>query len=147
MSQRGKNKACVATIRERKTRMYRALNMPNRTAHSREVAFGVLARQYADSSFLTVTVDRGKEFACYANLEHFHNVKVYFADPYSSWQRGSNENAKGLLREFFPKGYDFSQINDAQLAYAVYLINHRPRKCLGWKSASESFMAELSHLA
>lgn len=127
--------------------MYRVLKMPHRTAPSMEVAFGVLASPYPDSFFLTVTVEQGKEFACYANLEHFPNVNVYFADPYSSWQRGSNENGNGLLREFFPKGHDFSQVNDAELAYAVHLLNHRPRKCLGWKTAYESFMAELSHLA
>ncbi|OIB01047.1 hypothetical protein AK95_01130 [Paenibacillus sp. LC231] len=69
------------------------------------------------------------------------------ADPYSSWQRGSNENSNGLLREFFPKGHDLAEITDEELAHAIRLINLRPRKCLGWKSALESFMAELSHLA
>lgn len=96
-----------------------------------EVAFGVLASQYPASAMLTATSDRGKEFACYANLEHFHGVQMYFADPYSSWQRGSNENGNGLLREFFPKGYDFSMVTDEELAYAVSLINNRARKCLG----------------
>lgn len=147
VSSRGKSKACAATFIERKTRMYFALKMPDRTAHSMEVAFGVLASQYPSSALLTATADRGKEFACYANLEHFHDMQVYFADPYSSWQRGSNENGNGLLREFFPKGYDFATVTDKELAYAISLINNRPRKCLGWKSAHESFMEELSHLA
>nr|WP_229523293.1 IS30 family transposase [Paenibacillus farraposensis] len=85
-------------------------------------------------SFQTATGDRGKEFACYANLEATHDVQIYFADPYSSWQRGSNENANGLLREFFPKGTDLAQITDEALWKALHLINHRPRKCLGWKT-------------
>lgn len=147
VSSRGKSKACVATFVERKTRQYLALKMPDRTAYSMEVAFGVMAGQYPQKAFQTATTDRGKEFACYTNLETFHGVKIYFADPYSSWQRGSNENANGLLREFFPKGHDFASVTDEQLAEAIRLINHRPRKCLGWKSSHEAFMEELSHLA
>ncbi len=148
VSSRGKSKACVATFIERKTRHYMALKMPDRTAYTMEVAFGVVASQYPQDTFQTVTVDRGKEFACYANLENFHNLKVYFADPYSSWQRGSNENGNGLLREFLPKGHDFAQVTDEELAEAIRLINHRPRKCLSWKTAHEAFMGELSsHLA
>ncbi|GMK42867.1 IS30 family transposase [Paenibacillus sp. CCS19] len=147
VSSRGKSKACAATFIERKTRLYFAVKMPDRTAHSMEVAFGVAASQYPQGTFKTATTDRGKEFACYTELEHFHNVNVFFADPYSSWQRGSNENANGLLREFFPKGHDFATVTDEGLAEAVRLINHRPRKCLNWKSAYEAFMDELSHLA
>jgi len=147
VSSRGKSRACAATFIERKTRMYLAVKMPDRTAHSMEIAFGVAAGQFPKATFKTATVDRGKEFACHTALEFFHDIEVYFADPYSSWQRGSNENANGLLREFFPKGHDFAEVTDEELAYALHLINHRPRKCLGWKSAYESFMDELSHLA
>ncbi|OAB41889.1 IS30 family transposase [Paenibacillus glacialis] len=147
VSSRGKSRACAATFIERKTRMYLALKMPDRTAHSMEIAFGVIASQYPQNTFLTATADRGKEFACYNALETFHGLDVYFADPYSSWQRGSNENGNGLLREFFPKGHDFAQVIDEELAHAINLINDRPRKCLGWKSAHESFMEQVSHLA
>jgi IS30 family transposase len=147
VSSRGKSRACAATFIERKTRMYLAVKMPDRTAHSMEIAFGVAAGQFPQGAFLTATTDRGKEFACYASLEFTHGVDVYFADPYSSWQRGSNENGNGLLREFFPKGRDLAEVSDQELAHALHLINHRPRKCLGWKSAHESFMETLSHLA
>lgn len=146
VSSRGKSKACVATFVERKTRFYQAIKMPNRTALSMEIAFGVLAGQYPKSAIQTATADRGKEFACHEALERLHGVEVYFADPYSSWQRGSNENANGLLREFFPKGHDFAQVTDAELEQALHLINNRPRKCLGWKSAHESFQDEVLHL-
>lgn len=120
--------------------------MPNRTALSMEIAFGVLAGQYPKSAIQTATVDRGKEFACYEALELLHGIDVYFADPYSSWQRGSNENANGLLREFFPKGHDFTQVTDVELEQVLAWINNRPRKCLGWKSTHESFQDELLHL-
>jgi IS30 family transposase len=121
--------------------------MPDRTALSMEIALGVVASPYPQGSFQTATTDRGKELACYASLESVHGIQVYFADPYSSWQRGSNENGNGLLREFFPKGKDFAEVTDQEMEEALHLINHRPRKCLGWKTAHESFTEALSHLA
>lgn len=147
VSGRGKSKGCVATFIERKTRLYTAILMPDRTAQSMEIAFGVVASPYPTGVFQTATADRGKEFACYAKLEASHGVPIYFADPYSSWQRGSSENANGLLREFFPKGTDFAQVSNSHLVHALNLINHRPRKCLRWRTAHESFAEELSHLA
>ncbi|WP_301880854.1 IS30 family transposase [Paenibacillus sp. 11B] len=111
---------------ECRTRLYTAIHMPDRTALSMEIAFGVAASQYPAGAFQTATADRGKEFACYTSLETAHSLQVYFADPNSSWQRGSNENANGLLREFFPKGTDFAQITNEALETALRLINHRP---------------------
>ncbi|GAC43598.1 transposase and inactivated derivative [Paenibacillus popilliae ATCC 14706] len=81
VSGRGKSKGCVATFVERKTRLYTAILMPDRTALSMEIAFGVAAAQYPTGAFQTATADRGKEFACYASLEATHGVQVYFADP------------------------------------------------------------------
>ncbi|WP_142383864.1 IS30 family transposase, partial [Staphylococcus aureus] len=71
---------------------------------------------------------------------------VYFADPYSAWQRGTNENTNGLLREFFPKKTDLSKVNQEQLNYALDSINYRPRKCLNWKFPYEVLYDELLHL-
>lgn len=147
VSSRGKSKACVATFAERKTRLYLAIKMPDRTSISLEKAFGMIARSFPKGTFQTATVDRGKEFACYDRLESVHNLNIYFADPYSSWQRGTNENSNGLLREFFPKGKDFAEVSEEELGQALFLINNRPRKCLGWKTAHESFLEALSHLA
>ncbi|GED71792.1 IS30 family transposase [Brevibacillus reuszeri] len=147
VSSRGKSKACVATFAERKTRLYLAVKMPDRTSTSLEKAFGVVAASFPKGTFQTATVDRGKEFACYERLESAHDLAIYFADPYSSWQRGTNENANGLLREFFPKGIDFAEVSEEELAQALGLMNNRPRKYLGWKTAHESFMEALSHLA
>ena len=144
---RGKSKACVATFVERKTRAYFGVLIPDRTAVSMEHAFNEVNQRYIKGAMCTATVDRGKEFACHERLEASHDVQIYFADPYSSWQRGSNENANGLLREFFPKKTDFALVTPEMLNHALYLINNRPRKCLGWMTAHEAFQEELSHLA
>lgn len=147
VSSRGKSKACVATFAERKTRLYLAVKMPDRTASSMELAFSTLIESFPKGTFQTATVDRGKEFACYKRLDSTYDLNVYFADPYAAWQRGTNENANGLLREFYPKGKDFAEVTEEELAHSLHLINNRPRKCLGWKTAYESFMEALSHLA
>ena len=89
---------------------------------------------------------RGREFACYSVIEKGLGIKIYFADPYSSWQRGSNENSNGLLREFYPKKTDLAIIKNEELVKNLFLINNRPRKCLGWKSSSQVFLHEVSHL-
>lgn len=147
VSGRGKSKGCLATFIERKTRYYKAIVIPDRTSMSMEGAIKHVSSLYAKKAFQTATVDRGKEFACYEQIEKDLRIDVYFADPYSSWQRGSNENANGLLREFFPKGTDLAQVTQEEVDMAVALINNRPRKSLNWKTAHEAFFKELSHLA
>ena len=146
VSSRGKSKGCFATFVERKTRYYQAIVIPDRTAESMEFAIKQLTSIYPSTAFQTATVDRGKEFSCYQRVENDLKIAVFFADPYSSWQRGSNENANGLLREFYPKKTDLSLVSQQQLNQALLLINQRPRKCLGWKTAHEAFQEELSHL-
>ena len=89
------------------------------------------------------TVDRGMEFTNHRELTERLNMPVYFCDPYSPWQRGTNENTNGLLRQFFPKGTSFASITQEQLEYVVNLINHRPRKRLGWKTPAEVFFKNL----
>ena len=79
-------------------------------------------------------------------IEKELKIDMYFAEPYSSWQRGSNENGNGLLREFFPKKTDFLKVTETELDRALYLTNHRPRKCLGWQTATEAIMSEVLHL-
>jgi IS30 family transposase len=85
----------------------------------------------------TLTLDNGKEFSRFKELESSTQLKVFFADPYSAWQRGANENTNGLLRFYFPKGTDFSQVAEADLNRAVKRLNHRPRKCLGYRTPHE----------
>lgn len=146
VSSRGKSKGCLATFIERQTRFYVAVKLENRSASEMYRAIHELYECFPKDTFKTYTVDRGKEFACYSKVEADLNVPVYFADAYSSWQRGSNENANGLLREFFPKKTDLARVSDKEVNEALCLINHRPRKCLGWKTSFELFHEKLSHL-
>ncbi|RKQ12324.1 IS30 family transposase [Ureibacillus endophyticus] len=146
VSGRGQAKGCVATFIERKTRWYFGVLIPDRSATSMEAAVRRLHKQLPQGAIQTATTDRGKEFSCYKVLENDLNIQFYFADAYSSWQRGSNENGNGLLREFFPKKTNFDQVTEDEMKQALQFINHRPRKCLGWKTAHEAFQEEMLHL-
>ena len=87
----------------------------------------------------TLTVDNGKEFSQFKELELRTGLNVYFADPYSAWQRGTNENTNGLLRHYFPKGINFQTVSEEELDLIVKKVNHRPRKCLGYRTPHEVF--------
>ncbi len=87
----------------------------------------------------TMTYDNGREFSEHRAIEYFTNLDVYFADPYCSWQRWSNENTNWLLRQFAPKKTDFEKITQNQLKYYISLINFRPRKRLNYKTPHEVF--------
>ncbi|MFB5085741.1 IS30 family transposase [Psychrobacillus sp. PGGUH221] len=146
VSGRGQAKGCVATFVERMTRWYVGILIPNRSAQSMEDAVRKLHSKLPEGAIKTATTDRGKEFSCYKALENDLKIDIYFADAYSSWQRGSNENSNGLLREFFPKKTNFDKVSPEELTRALNLINDRPRKCLSWKTASETFNEQLLHL-
>jgi len=83
------------------------------------------------------TVDNGKEFSQHQKLTAETGMNVYFCDPYSPWQRGTNENTNGLLRQFYPKGTSLTHVTDEQLLHTIYLINNRPRKRFGFKTPVE----------
>ena len=85
----------------------------------------------------TLTVDNGKEFAQFKQLEKKTGFCIYFADPYSAWQRGCNENTNGLIRQYLPKGTNFKNITNNDLAIIVKKLNHRPRKCLNYQTPHE----------
>lgn len=91
----------------------------------------------------TLTVDRGLEFTDWKRMESELGVKVYFCDPYSPYQRGTNENTNGLVRQFFPRRTILPMITDHAVSRAEYLINSRPRKCLGWYSPYYFFLLHL----
>lgn len=145
VSSRGKSKGCVATFAERKSRFYVALLMPDRSKEAMKIAIKQLTNTLPQAAFKTFTSDRGKEFACYADVEE-QGVDFYFADSYSAWQRGTNENSNGLLREFFPKKTDFSKVKPKELLEALLTINNRPRKCLGYKTPFEVLLHELNFI-
>lgn len=96
-------------------------------------AFG----RHAGVPLETMTADNGKEFAKFAVLERKLALAVYFAQPYHSWQRGLNENTNGLVRQFFPKGFDLRCATHRYVAHVEHLINTRPRKCLGYRTPAE----------
>lgn len=146
VSSRGKSKGCFATFVERKSRLYTALKIPDRTAVSMQTAIITLYKTLPKGAFKTGTTDRGKEFACCTAVQEQLGLTLYFADAYSSWQRGSNENSNGLLREFYPKKTNLALVPQQDLTRNLFLINSRPRKCLGWKSPIQVFLHEVAHL-
>lgn len=95
---------------------------------------------------LSMTYDRGLEMSEHKILTEETGVKVYFADPNSPWQRGTNENTNGLLRQYFPKGTDFSKVTMSQIKFAQERLNNRPRKVLNWKTPKEEFKRLLGAL-
>ena len=139
-----KTRACLLTQLERKSRYLLAHKLADRTASS--VARCEIEQFSRLPAFWrrTLTVDNGKEFADFGQVEQATGLRIYFADPYSAWQRGANENANGLLRRYFPKGTDFSTVSDEALAAVVQALNNRPRKCLGYRTPHEVVQLALS---
>lgn len=90
----------------------------------------------------TITLDNGSEFGGFRELEKELDTEIYFADPHSPWQRGSNENLNDLLRFFFPRGTDFRTVSQDYLDFVISLINNRPRKCLGWLSPNDFILSK-----
>ena len=92
----------------------------------------------------SMTYDRGSELACHPELARRLKIDIWFADPHAPWQRGSNENTNGLLRQFMPKGTDLSDASQTWLNDVARLINGRPRKTLGWKTPAETMAEEIA---
>ena len=95
----------------------------------------------------SVTPDRGREFQLHGNVTKKLGVEFYFPPPHHPWERGTNENTNGLLREYFPKGCDFNKVSDEQLQAVVEQLNQRPRKCLGCRTPQEVYFSTMLHLA
>jgi transposase, IS30 family len=129
----------IATHVERKSRYLIASRLADRKAETFNGAAVTTYQMLPVALRQTLTLDNGKEFSRFKELESGAGLKVYFADAYAAWQRGTNENTNGLLRYYFPKGTDFRRISDAKLAKTVERINKRPRKCLGYRTPHEVF--------
>ena len=140
----GKSKSCFITLVERKSRFYKAIKSPNR--HADVVARLIIdyLKQYPSELVKTITTDNGKEFAEWEQIEKELNCEVYFCDTFCAWQKGSNENSNGLLREFFPKSYNLSRYTQVYIDKKVNLINNRPRKCNNWISPSKLMSEAIS---
>jgi IS30 family transposase len=130
------HKAGVNTLLERKTGMYLVTKVSNRTS---KATVEVLTQRLANIPAHTVTFDNGVENRDWRLLEERINIKTFFAHPYHSWERGANENANGLLREYFPKKTDFTIVPDEEIKRVEYALNTRPRKRLGWLTPLEAF--------
>ena len=92
----------------------------------------------------SMTYDRGSELACHPELARRLKIDIWFADPHAPWQRGSNENTNGLLRQFMPKSTDLSDVSQTWLNDVARLMNGRPRKTLGWKTPAETMAEEIA---
>ncbi|HXQ43545.1 MAG TPA: IS30 family transposase [Acidimicrobiales bacterium] len=137
------NKSAVGTLVERSTRFVLLLHLPDdHGAQSVETAMRKAIRKLPQELARSITWDQGREMAGHANFTVATGVPIYFCDPHSPWQRGSNENTNGLLRQYMPKSTDLSKHSAADLARFQRSLNGRPRKTLGYMKPSEKF-AEL----
>lgn len=143
-----KSKSCIVDAVDRKSRFLIAGKCEKQTdAHVKKV-LSELLKPYAGSNKLrSITCDRGKEFTSHKWVSaELGNIPFYFANPSSPWERGTNENTNGLLREYIPKKTDIDLVSDEDLANFVKKINLRPRKCLQWKTPFEVFFNVKLHL-
>ena len=139
---RGKgNSGCIATLVERKSGYLCAVKLGRGTAAAFAEAvvnsFATVPRRYRK----TLTLDNGTEMSNFEEMERSTGMRLYFAQPYHSWERGTNENTNGLLRFYFPKQMSFAHLTQGQLDAAVHEINTRPRKRLGYRTPEQVFKA------
>ena len=137
----GSNRSFIATLVERHTRYVMLVKVGNKDTESVVSALIKQARQLPTELYKSLTWDRGKEMADHQRFTLATNIDVYFCDPQSPWQRGSNENTNGLLRQYFPKGTDLSVHSQAKLNAVARQLNERPRKTLGFETPAERFNA------
>jgi IS30 family transposase len=160
----GLQRSAIGTLVERTTRFTMLIHLPRehgwgvipRTKNGPALAgYGALTMSRALTETITtlpaqlrgsLTWDRGKELSAHARFTIATGVPVFFADPHSPWQRGSNENTNGLLRQYFPKGTDLSRWTADEINAVAHALNSRPRKTLGWKTPAEALDEQLRSL-
>jgi IS30 family transposase len=140
----GANNSYIATLVERQSRFALLVPVKGRDTGNVVTALARAVRKLPVELRRSLTWDRGTEMAHHADFTIATNVKVFFCDPHSPWQRGSNENTNGLLRQYFPKTFDFNAIKAPQLQAVALQLNQRPRKTLGFLSPAEK-LAEVLH--
>ena len=137
----GTNNSQIATLVERHTRYVMLTKVPNKNTETVINALIRQAHKLPSELYKSLTWDRGKEMHDHNRFTLATDIKVYFCDPKSPWQRGSNENTNGLLRQYFPKGTDLSVHSQAKLNAVARQLNERPRKTLGFETPAERFNA------
>lgn len=160
----GLERSAIGTLVERTTRFTMLVHLPREEGYRHKhtpkngpalAGYGALTMKDALSDKMTtlpemlrrsLTWDRGKELSAHAAFKVETGIPVYFADPRSPWQRGTNENTNGLLRQYFPKGTDLSRWNADEIDTVADILNSRPRKTLGWKTPAEAFNEHLHSL-
>lgn len=140
------NKSAVGTLVERKSRFVVLVKLPDSTAASVLQGFSDAFERIPAVIRESMTYDQGKEMACHEELSERIKLAIYFCDPHSPWQRGSNENTNGLIREYLPKGLDLSTFDQAYLDQIARALNGRPRKVLGFMTPDEVFSQEVIRL-
>ena len=137
----GSKNSNIVTLVERHSRYVMLAKVPNRETQTVVNALIKQARKLPDELYKSLTWDRGAELADHQRFTMETKIAVYFCDPQSPWQRGSNENTNRLLRQYFPKGTDLSAHSQARLNYVARELNERPRMTLGYQSPAERFQA------
>jgi IS30 family transposase len=134
----------IATLVERHSRYVMLVKVESKETISVTKALASKIRELPAELRRSLTWDRGTEMAAHKEFTVATDVQVYFCDPHSPWQRGSNENTNGLLRQYFPKGKDLSNISQAELNRVARLLNERPRKTLNWWTPLEALRATVA---
>lgn len=137
-----KEQTALGTLVERTTRFAILVPLKNKSSEEVRIEFGKAINQLPSHLKRSLTYDQGSEMAQHKKLTEETQMKVYFAHPRSPWERGTNENTNGLIRQFFPKGTNFKNVTAQQIRKVQDLLNERPRKTLGWKTPAEK-IAEL----
>jgi transposase, IS30 family len=135
----GSNSSQIATLVERKTRYVMLVKIPSKDTETVINALIKHAHKLPDELYKSLTWDRGKEMADHTRFTLATDIKVYFCDPQNPWQRGTNENTNGLLRQYFPKGTDLSVHSQSKLNAVARQLNERPRKTLNFETPAERF--------
>ncbi len=140
----GRRQTVIGTLVERWSRYVMLFGLPNgHSAEAVRVALADTIEQLPSHLWQSLTWDHGKQMAQHAQFTVDTGVQVYFCDPKSPWQRGSNENTNGLLRQYFPKGTDMAALTQQGLDFAAHQLNGRPRQTLKWMTPSEKLAEEL----
>ena len=144
----GGGRSCLVTLVERKTRWLEMRALPRHDSRTVvDLLKGMAAALPADvrrAALTTLTWDQGAEMALCSELVDEAGIEVYFCDPHSPWQKGTNENTNGLIRQFFPKGTEFDAVSEEEVRRVQDLINGRPRQTLGWRTPAEAMAEVLS---